>query len=157
MRRGQDIAGKEWWGNWESTYKEAEPSALCWPRGVGWWGWEGGSRGRGYMSKYCRFTEKAMVPHSSTLAWKIPGTAGPGGLPSMGSHRVGHNWNDLAGDIKQLNFIPSLIQRSEVQNQGVGKLEFPSEGLCRNLSLVSSNYWLLPAFLGFLFISLFVL
>ena len=36
-------------------------------------------------------TEKAMAPHSSTLAWKIRGTAEPGGLPSMGSHRVGHD------------------------------------------------------------------
>ena len=36
--------------------------------------------------------EKAMAPHSSTLAWKIPGTGEPGGLPSMGSHRVGHDW-----------------------------------------------------------------
>ena len=35
-------------------------------------------------------------PHSSTLAWKIPGTEEPGGLPSMGSHRVGHDWRDLA-------------------------------------------------------------
>ena len=33
----------------------------------------------------------AMATHSSDLAWKIPGTAEPGGLPSMGSHRVGHN------------------------------------------------------------------
>ena len=41
-------------------------------------------------------SEKAMATHSSTLAWKIPGTAEPGGLPSMGSHRVGHNWSDLA-------------------------------------------------------------
>ena len=37
-----------------------------------------------------------MATHSSVLAWKIPGTAEPGGLPSMGSHRVGHNWSDLA-------------------------------------------------------------
>ena len=37
-----------------------------------------------------------MAPHSSVLAWKIPGTAEPGGLPSMGSHRVGHDWSDLA-------------------------------------------------------------
>ena len=36
-------------------------------------------------------TEKAMVPHSNTLAWKIPWTEEPGGLPSMGSHRVGHD------------------------------------------------------------------
>ena len=35
--------------------------------------------------------EKEMAPHSSVLAWRIPGTAGPGGLPSVGSHRVGHN------------------------------------------------------------------
>ena len=35
--------------------------------------------------------EKAMATHSSTLAWKIPWTEEPGGLPSMGSHRVGHD------------------------------------------------------------------
>ena len=37
-----------------------------------------------------------MATHSSVLAWRIPGTGQPGGLPSMGSHRVGHDWNDLA-------------------------------------------------------------
>ena len=36
-------------------------------------------------------TEMAMAPHSSALAWRIPGTGEPGGLPSMGSHRVGHD------------------------------------------------------------------
>ena len=40
--------------------------------------------------------EKEMATHSSVLAWRIPGTEEPGGLPSMGSHRVGHNWSDLA-------------------------------------------------------------
>ena len=40
--------------------------------------------------------EKEMATHSSTLAWKIPQMAEPGGLPSMGSHRVGHDWRDLA-------------------------------------------------------------
>ena len=35
--------------------------------------------------------EKEMAPHSSVLAWRIPGTGEPGGLPSMGSHRVGHD------------------------------------------------------------------
>ena len=35
--------------------------------------------------------EKEMATHSSVLAWGIPGTGEPGGLPSMGSHRVGHN------------------------------------------------------------------
>ena len=37
-----------------------------------------------------------MATHSSVLAWKIPGTWEPGGLPSMGSLRVGHVWSDLA-------------------------------------------------------------
>ena len=37
-----------------------------------------------------------MDTHSSVLAWRIPGTGEPGGLPSMGSHRVGSDWSDLA-------------------------------------------------------------
>ena len=37
-----------------------------------------------------------MATHSSVLAWRIPGTGEPGGLPSTGSHRVGHDWSDLA-------------------------------------------------------------
>ena len=40
--------------------------------------------------------EKEMATHSGVLAWRIPGKEEPGGLPSMGSHRVGHNWYDLA-------------------------------------------------------------
>ena len=40
--------------------------------------------------------EKEMATHTSVLAWRIPGTGEPGGLPSMGSHRVGYDWSDLA-------------------------------------------------------------
>ena len=40
--------------------------------------------------------EKEMATHSRVLAWRIPGTVEPGGLPSMGSHRVGHDWSNLA-------------------------------------------------------------
>ena len=40
--------------------------------------------------------EKEMATHSSVLAWRISGTGEPSGLPSMGSHRVGHDWRDLA-------------------------------------------------------------
>ena len=40
--------------------------------------------------------EKKMATHSSILAWRIPGTEEPGGLLSMGLHRVGHDWSDLA-------------------------------------------------------------
>ena len=39
---------------------------------------------------------KEMATHSSVLAWRIPGTGEPGGLPSLGSHRVGHDCSDLA-------------------------------------------------------------
>ena len=40
--------------------------------------------------------EKEMATHSSVLVWRIPGMGEPGGLLSMGSHRVGHDWSDLA-------------------------------------------------------------
>ena len=40
--------------------------------------------------------EEEMATHSSVLAWRIPGTGEPGGPPSMGSHRIGHDWSDLA-------------------------------------------------------------
>ena len=40
--------------------------------------------------------EKEMAAHSSVLAWRIPGTGEPGGLPSLGSHRLGHDGSDLA-------------------------------------------------------------
>ena len=43
-----------------------------------------------------------MATHSSVLAWRIPGTAEPGGLPSMGSHRVGHDCSDLAAAARYL-------------------------------------------------------
>ena len=45
-----------------------------------------------YDSSYMRFLEKAMAPHSSTLTWRIPWREEPGGLQSMGSQRVRHNW-----------------------------------------------------------------
>ena len=65
--------------------QETPAGALDQPRGVGWGGrQEGVSKGRGYMYT----PEKAMAPHSSTLAWKIPWTEEPGRLQSMESLRV---------------------------------------------------------------------
>ena len=61
----------------------------------------GVAEGRTWLSDFT-FTfhfhalEKEMATHSSVLAWRLPGTGEPGGLPSMGSHRVGHDWSDLA-------------------------------------------------------------
>ena len=43
------------------------------------------------VGSYKKEWEKAMAPHSSTVAWKIPWMEKPGGLQSMGSHRVGHD------------------------------------------------------------------
>ena len=44
--------------------------------------------------------EKEVATHSSVLAWRIPGMVEPGGLPSMRSHRVGHDWSDLAAAVE---------------------------------------------------------
>ena len=55
------------------------------------------------LKKSCwAYAEKAMATHSSVLAKRIPGTAEPGGLPSMGLHRVGHDWSDLAAAAAEL-------------------------------------------------------
>ena len=43
--------------------------------------------------------EKETATHSSILAWRIPGTEEPGGLLSMGSHRAGHDWSNLAAAV----------------------------------------------------------
>ena len=61
-----------------------------------------------------------MSTHSSVLAWRIPGTGEPGRLPSMGSHRVGHDWRGLASaDIhwNQMDYILcSQRWRSSIQS-----------------------------------------
>ena len=50
-----------------------------------------------------------MATHSSVLAWRIPGMGEPGGLPSMGSHRVGHDWSDLAAAAAAADFLIAAI------------------------------------------------
>ena len=60
--------------------------------------------------------EKEMATHSSVLAWRIPGTGEPGGLPSTGLHRVGHNWSNLAAAAAFLciNMLPLSSVHSAV-------------------------------------------
>ena len=63
---------------------------------------------RGWLSDFTfafhfHALEQEMATHSSVLAWRIPGTGEPGGLPSMGSHRVGHDWSDLAAAEEIIN------------------------------------------------------
>ena len=70
-------------------------------RGAWWDTVHGDAKSRTWLNDFT-FTfhfhalEKEMATHSSVLAWRIPGTEEPVGLPSMGSHRVGHDWRDLA-------------------------------------------------------------
>ena len=77
---------------WKIPWTE-EPGGLQYNQGV--------VKSRTWLSNFT-FTfhfhalEKEMATHSSVLAWKIPGMVEPGGLPSMGSHRVRHDWSDLA-------------------------------------------------------------
>ena len=59
--------------------------------------------------------EKEMATHSSVLAWRIPGTGEPGGLLSMGSHRVGHDWSDLAAAAAHTSKVMLKILQARLQ------------------------------------------
>ena len=79
--------------------------------GGAWWAAvHGVARSQTWLSKFT-FTfhfhalEKEMATHCNVLAWRIPGTGEPGGLPSMGSHRVGHDWSDLAAAAAAVCFL----------------------------------------------------
>ena len=63
-------------------------------RGAWWAAVHGVAKSRTRLSNFTfhfNALEKEMATHSSVLAWRVPGTGEPGGLPSMGSHRVGHD------------------------------------------------------------------
>ena len=62
-----------------------------------------------------------MATRSSVLAWRIPRTEEPGGLPSMGSHRIGHDLSDLAAaaaDLKKKNLLESQMLCLCCRNSG---------------------------------------
>ena len=107
--------------------------------------------------------EKEMATHSSVLAWRIPGTGEPGGLPSMASHRVRHDWSDLAAAaakaseiivLNQQNLLTSLFQnriqtRQKSHVTCTGKVYYTGlvtvTEVCNNRRLTCENKWLLPA------------
>jgi len=68
------LKSQTWFGDWITTITEIDIEMCT------------------YTGCYTYIQEKAMAPHSSTLAWKIPWMEEPGRLQSMGSLRVGHNW-----------------------------------------------------------------
>ena len=87
--------------------------------------------------------EKEMATHSSVLAWRIPGTVEPGGLLSMGSHRVGHNWSDLAAAMAPHSSIlawktPWMEEPGRLQSMGSQKVR---HDWATSLSLFSFMHW----------------
>ena len=60
--------------------------------------------------------EKEIATHSSIIAWRIPGTEEPGGLPSMGSHRVVHDWSDLAAAATHASKVMLKIPQARLQH-----------------------------------------
>ena len=64
-----------------------------------------------------------MATHSSVLAWRIPGTVEPDGLPSTGLHRVGHDWSDLAAAAEELNTYNRVWYDNEMMGPGLNLLD----------------------------------
>ena len=89
-----------------------------------------------------------MATHSSVLAWRIPGTREPGGLPSIGVHRVGHDWSDLAA-VLTLGFPvaqgwknPAAMQETQkTQVRSLGQEDPLEEGMASHSSILA---WRIP-------------
>ena len=86
-----------------------------------------------------------MATHSSVLAWRIPGTREPGGLPSMGSHRVGHNWRDLAAAAA----ARAIRQEKEIKDIQNGKEEIKLSLFTNNTFLYVENPFFLKKLLDY--------
>ena len=73
---------------------------------------------------YFHALEKEMATHFSVLAWRIPGTGKPGGLPSMGSHRVGHDWSKWLSSSSSSNLCwPSKLIMKPITITKTGKAQ----------------------------------
>ena len=122
--------------------------------GGAWWAAVHGVAKSWTRLSNCTFTfhfhalEKEMATHSSVLGWRIPGTAEPGGLPSMGSHRVGHDWSNLAATAA-IVFMSKFQKCCRNGNQGLKELwklrkDMKSQYLCKyRIEWVT---WASPAF-----------
>ena len=84
--------------------------------------------------------EKEMATHSSILAWRIPGMGEPGGLPSMGSHRVGQDWSNLAvAAVYVWGFPGSAGGKESTRQSWRGRVEGLIPGLGRSPGLRKDN------------------
>ena len=73
--------------------------------------------------------EKEMATHSSVLAWRIPGMGEPVGLPFMGSHRVGHDWSDLAAAAVDCKEVKPVKPRGNQSWLFIGRTDAEAETL----------------------------
>ena len=114
------LSSRRWRRHWHPT-----PALLPGKSMDGWAWWaavHGVAKSRTRLSDF-PFTfhfhalEKEMATHSSVLAWRIPGMGEPGGLPSMGSHRVGHYWSDLAAAAAAASNINPYIQHTTLKKR----------------------------------------
>ena len=95
------FSGSPWYGEGNGTPLQYSCLENPMDREAWWAAVHGVAKSRTRLSDFTftfhsHASEKEMATHSSVLAWRIPGTGEPGGLPCMGSHRVGHDWSDLA-------------------------------------------------------------
>ena len=106
--------------------------------GVAWWAAvHGVAKSRTQLSDFT-FTfhfpalEKEMATHSSVLAWRIPGMGEPGGLPSVGSHRVGHDLSNLAAAGAHSAICPAfrIVFIQNLNKLNIKKLQDPLNVLC---------------------------
>ena len=82
--------------------------------------------------------EREMATHSSVLALRIPGTGEPGGLPSMGSHRVRHDWSDLAAAVSESDF--SQYYTTKFRNKFISETFYNYKKITlHNISMLIKN------------------
>ena len=104
--------------------------------GGAWWAAvHGVAKSRAQLSNFT-FTfhfhalEKEMATHSSVLAWRIPGTGEPGGLPSMGLPRVGHDWSEVQ------TFLVTKVQTFLVTTESFTFVNIPIPVMVINSNVV---------------------
>ena len=130
-------------------------STLGWKNpmdGGAWWAAvHGVAKSRTWLSDfiftfYFHALEKEMVTHCSVLAWGIPGTGEPGGLPFMGSHRVGHDWSDLAAAAAAARLIKKRTEIKETKYVIFKRVDILSlnnipKNINRSMSNFSCSWW----------------
>ena len=82
--------------------------------------------------------EEGMATHSSILAWGISSTEEPGGLQSMGSHRVRHDWSDLAAAAAVVKNLPAM---QETQVWSLGQEDSLEKGMATHSNILA---WRIP-------------